>query len=231
MSTCYKIHLPQASGKSQHHPPLASSYSPFFPCLSSGPTSLLPAPGPRDAKEFQGITLSPAMSQNHPSAAFSLARAKSHQCDPVSIREASQRVSPACSASLQHLILHAKNMKIFFSPSPHFIPVHFSLLPFLIPEHMGVLQALLVEIPWSYSCHVPGQFSRDGDPPISHLTPFPRSYLMALQEEGLFDLYLFIDGKEESGNCNERDSQQDGKEGRLKMKSSSNWPAVNYSHV
>lgn len=185
--TCCKVHLPQASDKSQHHPPLVSSYRPFFLCLNSGPTSLLPASGPGDAEEFQGITLSPAMSQSHPRAAFSLARAKSHQCDPASISGASQRVSPACSASLQHLILHAKNTKIFFPSSPHFISVHFPYLPFLIPEHMGA--ALLVEIPWSYSCCIPGQFSRDGDPPISHLTPFPRSYLMALQEEGLFDLY------------------------------------------
>lgn len=40
-----------------------------------------------------------------------------------------------------------------------------------------------------------------------------------------------MERKEEGENCNERDSQQDGKEERLKMKSSSNWPAVNYSHV
>lgn len=153
LSTCCKVHLPQAAGKSQHHLPLASSYSPFFPCLSSGPTSLLPASGPRDAEEFQGITLSPAMSQSHLSAAFSLVGAKSHRCDPVRISGASQRVSPACSAPLQHLILHAKNIKIFVSPPPHFIPVHFSFLPFLIPEHMGA--ALLVEIPWSYSCCIP----------------------------------------------------------------------------
>lgn len=40
-----------------------------------------------------------------------------------------------------------------------------------------------------------------------------------------------MEGKEKGGNSNERDSQQEGKEERLKMKSSSNWPAVNYSHV
>lgn len=80
LSTCCKVHLPQASGKS------------------------------------------------HLSAAFSLARAKSHQCDPVGISGASQRVSPACSASLQHLNLHAENMKIFFfsisllHSCPFFIP-------------------------------------------------------------------------------------------------------------
>lgn len=133
LSTCCKVHLPQASGKSQHHPPLASSYSPFFPCLSSGPTSLLPASGPRHAEEFQGITLSPAMSQSHLSAAFSLARAKSHQCDPVSISGASQRVSPACSASLQHLILHAENRRSFFLHLPFsFLSIFYSSHPLFL---------------------------------------------------------------------------------------------------
>lgn len=60
-----------------------------------------------------------------------------------------------------------------FSVCPPFIPARFSFFPFLFLEHMGA--GLLVEIPWSYSCFIPGQFSRDGDPLISPLTPFPRS--------------------------------------------------------
>lgn len=188
LSTCCKVHLPQPSGTSQHHPPLDSSCSPFFPCLSSGPTSLLPASGPRDAEEFQSITLSPAMSRSHPSAAFSLARAKSHQCDPVSISGASQRVSPACSAfspapdsaCKEHEVL------VFFSISPfHSCPFFISPIPYSQthgcssasrnPMELFLLHPRTVQLGWGFSNFSPYTLSKKP--------------LMVMHKEGLFDLY------------------------------------------